>query len=203
METAIGWIFCLAILIFSIVLHEVAHGWIALKFGDDSALFAGRLTLNPIPHLDLLGSVILPVLALSFGFPIIAWAKPVPVNFDRLSPQRLGTICVSLAGIAVNFGLAVIAGLLFRLEIVLPSTFFGTLLFWVVYANLFLGVFNLLPIPPLDGWRLWGIWIPDDLRLRIEYNAVLFLFLFILILPYLPTLRLVKYLFTVITGLPL
>lgn len=191
----------LPILIMSIVLHEVAHGWAALWFGDTTAKNAGRLTLNPFAHIDLFGSIILPVLCVILGLPIFAWAKPVPVDFHRLNKRE--TLCVSLAGVTVNFALAIACSLVLRLVVwqmpggTLPLTVLLELVIWI---NLLLGAFNLLPIPPLDGWRIWGAWLPLRLRLAIEMNATLFLIGLIFFLPYLPIIPLVSTLFSLLTG---
>lgn len=182
-----------AVLFFSVILHEIAHGWVALKFGDPTAKENGRLTLNPLPHIDLFGTVILPMVMLFLGGPIFGWAKPVPVNMERLHPRRLGEICVSLAGVIVNFLLAVAAAVILRLTGV--ETPVGLILIYMVLINLMLGCFNLMPIPPLDGSRLWLMWLPREAVYRIERHMLLFFFLLILILPYLPIGKIVMSLF--------
>lgn len=181
----------LPVLIFSIVFHEVAHGLAALYFGDDTAKNMGRLTLNPLAHVDLFGSIILPIICLVSHAPIFAWAKPVPVNLYNLRPERLGTLCVTLAGIAANLAIAIIAGFCVRLLLKFSpaGSFSGMammLLMNFVYLNLLLAVFNLLPIPPLDGWRLWGVWMPAELRMRIEGNAMIGFMLLIVLVQFLP-----------------
>jgi len=190
----------LPIFIFSIVLHEVAHGLMALKFGDDTAQRAGRLTLNPLPHIDPIGSILIPVMGMLLGGMIIGWAKPVPVDFYRLNEKE--TIYVSLAGVAVNFLIAVAAGLMLRL-LPLGSGYLPAALINIVFINLMLGVFNLLPVPPLDGWRIWGAWLPLRLRIAIEMNAIFSLIFLIILLPYLPIITLVRMLFFALTGVRL
>ena len=158
-------IWAIVVLVFSVILHEVSHGWIALKFGDRTAEFAGRLTLNPIPHLDLFGSIILPAILIFTGSPImLGWAKPVPVNPDNFRNYRWGTFWVSIAGIATNLCLALVFGLAIRLLVTFgmidvsgsePGRLFAMLCLPVI-INLFLAVFNLVPIPPLDGFNVFA-----------------------------------------------
>src|SRR3989344_6125207 len=155
-------IFQIVILIFSIVLHEVSHGWIANSLGDPTAKQAGRLTLNPLPHIDPIGSVLVPLLFIvpplltggSIG-PFLAWAKPVPVNPLNFNNLRKGELLVSAAGILANFGLAIIGALAYHVlsNFGVPYLILGLLQFMIT-INLTLGVFNLLPIPPLDGSKI-------------------------------------------------
>lgn len=155
------------ILLFSVILHEVMHGVVALKFGDTTAQRAGRLTLNPIPHIDLFGTILLPALLVFTGSSILfGWAKPVPVNPLNFSSLRKGELLVSAAGILANFGLAIIAALIFHILNALPQTFpaiLGSLLRFTVIINLVLGVFNLFPIPPLDGSKILLSQLPLNL----------------------------------------
>lgn len=147
----------LVILLFSVILHEVMHGLVALKFGDNTAQRAGRLTLNPIPHIDLVGTIILPLFSLYFGGILFGWAKPVPVNPLNFSNLRKGELMVSAAGVLANFGLAITSALIFRILEALPQAFppiLGDILTFTVLINLVLGLFNLLPIPPLDGSKV-------------------------------------------------
>jgi Zn-dependent protease len=191
------------ILMFSVILHEIAHGLAALWFGDDTAKREGRLDLNPLVHLDLFGSVLLPLVCYLAGAPMFGWAKPVPVNFYRLRPERLGTLCVTLAGIAVNFSLAIIAGLILRavLKNSAGSVVVVQMLVLFTQINLMLAVFNLLPIPPLDGWRLWGVWIPDEIRMRIESNSMISIILLFLVIQFIPIGWAVRVLFGLIVGI--
>ena len=164
----------LCVFVISMTLHEVAHGYVAYRFGDDTAKRAGRLTLNPLKHLDLFG-MLLPILLILSGFPfVIGWAKPVPVNFYKLKPNRLGLFCVAIAGIVVNF---IIAGIsLIALRILAHSTDFfmyGTLITVFLYMyiiNLALAFFNLIPITPLDGGRI--VYSMAGEKVRSFYNQI-------------------------------
>ena len=152
----------------SVILHEISHGVVALYFGDDTAKRAGRLTLNPVPHIDPLGSIILPVLGALTRAPIIGWAKPVPVNPTRLRNRRRDMLYVSLVGPATNFSLMIISAIALRALLAgksyasfddLPTL--TMLLFAFATVNLLLGVFNLLPIPPLDGASMLERALPE------------------------------------------
>jgi Zn-dependent protease len=170
----------LPVLIVSIVVHEYAHGWVALRQGDDTASMQGRLTLNPVPHLDVLGSLIVPLLlwVSQAGF-LFGWAKPVPVNPRKFREYRRGDILVSLAGIVANLVLAalsiVLVIVLVHLARVLPGS--GELLIVVrqmaeygLWINLILAFFNLIPIPPLDGSHVLYHLLPP--RLGARYREV-------------------------------
>lgn len=162
----------LAVFIFSMTCHEVAHAYVAYKFGDDTAKREGRITLNPLKHLDLTG-IILPILLLlsGSGF-IVGWAKPVPVNFSRLKPERPGLFCVAIAGITVNFIFASIALVIMRLfgrNFDINGIIMTTLLS-IYIINLALGLFNLIPITPLDGGRI--IYSIAGKKVRDFYNQV-------------------------------
>ncbi len=168
-QTSVIYFSCLVI---AVILHEISHGVVALWFGDDTARKAGRLTLNPIPHLDPFGSIILPAFGAITGIPVIAWAKPVPVNPNQLRNPRRDMLWVGLVGPFTNFVLmgigAVGAKYIFDHITILPSDTLNDLpiTFQIAYyfalTNLFLGVFNLLPIPPLDGSSLLERVLPDD-----------------------------------------
>jgi Zn-dependent protease len=132
-------------LLYSIIIHEVAHGWVANKMGDPTAKWLGRLSLNPIKHLDPIGTLML----LVFGF---GWAKPVPVNFNNLHDTRRGLIFVSSAGVVANIILAFFS--FFLLRLLSPSEVISTILYYMAHINIMLAAFNLIPIPPLDGSKI-------------------------------------------------
>lgn len=148
------------ILVFSAILHEIAHGFVAEKLGDPTARLAGRLTLNPIPHIDPLMSILIPFLLILSGSPIIfGAAKPVPVNPLMLKDGRKDLALVALAGPLTNLLIAALAAL--SLKFIPPQSLTGGILFIVVYYNLVLGFLNLIPIPPLDGSKFFSIIFPD------------------------------------------
>jgi Zn-dependent protease len=169
------------VLIFSIILHEVAHAWQARREGDDTAERLGRITLNPIPHMDLFGSVLLP-LVLYFGNApfLFGWAKPVPVNPENYRDIRWGDVRVSLAGIVSNLGLAVVFTLIAAVTTALgpapggaPSRAFDLVseaAYYGVFINLVLAFFNLIPIPPLDGSHVLYHVLPA--RMREGYRSI-------------------------------
>jgi Zn-dependent protease len=174
----------------SIVLHEVAHGYVALLFGDRTAKFRGRLTLNPIPHIDPVWTIITPIIAyiLSKGTFIIGGAKPVPVNPYSYRRPVLGDICVSVAGVAVNFLIAVVMILLLNVVQFIFRGPQGTLavkvLLNVAILNIVLAMFNLIPIPPLDGSHIFKYLLPRELQRSYENlgrTGVGFIILIILI----------------------
>ena len=142
------------VLILSIIAHEVSHGYAADSLGDPTARLAGRLTLNPLPHIDLMGSIIVPALLVFTGSPIFfGWAKPVPYNPYNLRNQRWGETLVAVAGSATNILLAVIFGLIVRFgSIIGLGATMISLAAIIAFINLFLGLFNLIPFPPLDGF---------------------------------------------------
>ena len=169
-------------LVVAIILHEISHGVVALWCGDTTAKRAGRLTLNPVPHIDPFGSLILPAMGALAGLPILGYARPVPVNPSGLRRPRRDMVLVSLAGPTTNFMLCVVAALVTRALIDSPgdlSNAFDTqspdllvqIVFYFSAVNLLLGVFNLLPIPPLDGSALVErmlpeAWLPTWYRFR-------------------------------------
>lgn len=176
----------IVILLFSVILHEVMHGYVALKFGDHTAREAGRLTLNPIPHIDLFGTILLPALLIFTGSPILfGWAKPVPVNPLNFSSIKKGELAVSAAGILANFGLAGAAAIAYHiLNAFQVPTLFLDLLRFTAMINLVLGIFNLFPIPPLDGSKVLMSQLPLQLArsfARIEPYGILILLILMMI----------------------
>lgn len=170
------------LLLISIILHEVAHGYAAYLSGDNTAKYMGRLTLNPLKHIDLFG-FLLPILLIVTGSNfIIGWAKPVPVNYYNLKNGRLGEFYISIAGVLTNFFLAFIGILLLKFF----SPFFIqykiiTYLVYFVQFNVMIGIFNLLPIPPLDGSKLIASFATEKIRTFIfsmeRYGFFLIIFL--------------------------
>jgi Zn-dependent protease len=156
----------ISILIFIVVIvvHEVAHGYVAFRMGDPTARDAGRLTLNPVAHMDPVGTVILPMLLVLSHSPIIfGWAKPVPVNPRNFRNPRKGMLLTSLAGPAANFGLAVIFAAVFKTGIFPAGSLMWTVLLYGILISLVLGVFNLIPIPPLDGSNILMTLLPLEM----------------------------------------
>lgn len=145
----------IVILLFSIIVHEVMHGLMALKFGDHTAKNAGRLTLNPLPHIDPIGSILVPLSLFIFGSPIMfGWAKPVPVNPFNFTNIKKGELYTASAGIVANFGLALLAALIFHLSGFFNLYIIQALAVITIKLNLVLAFFNLIPIPPLDGSKI-------------------------------------------------
>lgn len=198
-------IFYIAILIMSVVIHEVSHGFMALRFGDKTAHFAGRLTLNPIKHLDMFGSILLPALLVLSQAPfLIGWAKPVPYNPDNLSNRKWGTIAVAGAGVLANFFLAIFFGLILRFSLGwnVPDGF-PFILSLIVIVNLGLGLFNLIPIPPLDGSKILFNLLPASLfrftNFLERYSLILIIVFIMFFSNYL--VPLLTFLYHLITGL--
>lgn len=161
-------IIILIILLFSAVIHEVCHGVMAYRLGDDTAKMSGRLTLNPIPHLDPFASILLPLFLVWAGSPIIfGSAKPVPVNFFNLKNPKRDMALVSLAGPASNFILALAFAIPIRLGMMDSSTLGYAILLQAVILNLSLAIFNLLPIPPLDGSKIFASFLPGNMMYQI------------------------------------
>ncbi len=158
-------IFVIVVLILSIVIHELAHGYAALAQGDPTAKYAGRLTMNPVKHLDLMGSFIVPLLLYIFSVGVIlGWAKPVPYNPYNLRNQRWGEALVSVAGPASNLIVALIFGLLIRFGSGFLSEDAVLLAGLIVIINIVIAIFNLIPIPPLDGSKILFDLLPRSVK---------------------------------------
>ena len=142
-------------LLYSVILHEIAHGLVASWFGDDTARYSGRLTLNPMAHLDPVGTLML--VFIGFG-----WAKPVPVNYNNLSNARLGVVSVALAGCVTNILIAMVALFLTQFQVINMNSAISTILPIVARINIVLAAFNLIPIPPLDGSRILMEFLPRE-----------------------------------------
>src|SRR5688500_5050379 len=184
-----------SVLLFSLTIHEMAHAWTADRLGDPTARLLGRVSLNPVVHADLIGTVIFPLVALTTGAPIIGWAKPVPVNTRRLTHPRRDYVVVAAAGPASNLVLAVGAALvlaaLHATDAVSPQTLgeanvsapVAAILSQAMRLNVLLAVFNMIPIPPLDGGNVLAGLLPY--RLAVTFNQVRpygFVLLYVLIL---------------------
>ena len=199
-------LFIYVIIVLSATFHEYAHGFMAYRLGDSTAKNEGRLTLNPLAHIDLVGTVVIPLFLLFFSGIFIGWAKPVPYNPYNLRDQRYGSLKVGIAGPGANLLIALLLGMLIRLEGVgimgnILSPVFVQMLTLVVYINIFLALFNLIPLPPLDGSKIAMDLFPAfrNTILRAGFLGIfLALFMAFWILPYLANL-----VFLVIVGNPI
>jgi len=199
-------IISLVILLFSIMIHEVAHGSVAYQLGDPTAKYAGRLTLNPLKHIDPFGTILVPLIlvVLTAGNgPIFGWAKPVPVNPFNFRDQKWGSLKVSIAGPLANFFLALVFGLLIRLIPLSPTSLYIFSL--IVIYNLLLGLFNLIPIPPLDGSHILFSLLPEKYNniktMLSQYGFAILVFFMFLGLPYL--FKIAIFFYSLISGEPL
>ncbi len=158
------------VLIFAITVHEFAHGWVAYKLGDPTAKYMGRLTLNPLAHIDPFGTIILPLLLVLLRMPPIGWAKPVPVDFMSLNNPKRDMFWVGIAGPSANFALAFILSVIIKTAPFLAQTFIGQVIVLAIIINVILGIFNLIPIPPLDGSRIISAILPY--KYLVFYNKI-------------------------------
>lgn len=195
-------IFGILILIFSVIAHEVAHGYVAEMLGDPTARLAGRLTLNPLKHLDPVGSVLIPAISFSLGGFIFGWAKPVPYNPYNLKKGRFGEALVAASGALVNIFLAVVFALIIRFFGESVSAAFIHLASLVVLTNITLAIFNLIPVPPLDGSKVLFAVLPfslHGLQQSIERFSLPLLFILVFFLWQFVT-PLIYFIFSLLTG---
>ena len=205
------YLFLIVILLFSIVIHEVSHGTMALYLGDPTAKYAGRLTLNPIKHLDPIGSVILPLFLILMaklmgGGIIFGWAKPVPINPYNFRDQKYGSAKVALAGPGSNLAIALVFGLALRFFPAIATIPGLPLMFsYIVYINILLAVFNLLPVPPLDGSHILFTFLPPGMEnIKIFLSQFgLFILLFIIFFFFRWLVLLINWILSLIVGTPL
>lgn len=193
MESIISALIAVIVLVFSAIFHEVAHGYVADRLGDPTARLLGRLTLNPVKHIDPIMSIFLPFILIFSGSPVIfGAAKPVPVDPFNLKDGRKDIALVSIAGPGTNILIAIVVGMICRiffpglnLEAIMNSGFLGFILGTVFYINLLLAIFNLIPIPPLDGSKVFALLLPE--RLSITYLSLgsigFFIIFFLLFFP--------------------
>ena len=160
LDAPLAFLLLAVLLLYSVIAHEVAHGWCARLFGDETAKRAGRLTLNPLSHVHPVGTLML--FLVGFG-----WAKPVPVNYANLQPARLGRFCVALAGCATNILIATLAILAEQSSLARAHPIVPAILPIVARINIMLGAFNLIPIPPLDGSKILTSMLPDGAQRRL------------------------------------
>jgi Zn-dependent protease len=215
-------VFQLAALILSVIIHEISHGYVAEYLGDPTARLAGRLTLNPLKHLDFFGSLVLPLLLVLSGQPVIGWAKPVPYNPYNLKDPLRGGGLIALAGPLSNFLVAMILGLCIRFLDTFPIVGLAqiellALMFQLVVSlNVALALFNLLPIPPLDGSKVLALILPRRAQLyldafwariwvMIQERLIIFVIILFVTLPYFldgiffflkPAIRFLTFIFT-------
>ncbi len=169
MEPSLAYVVPLFIvLIVSLSVHEAAHAWMADRLGDPTARMLGRLTLNPLSHIDWIGTVLFPLVAIYSGFPLIGWAKPVPVNWGNLRSPRRDFAIVALAGPVSNILLAVAGAIVFTTVAGAAGADVRSVLFNFIYLNVFLAVFNMLPVPPLDGGNVLAGLVPESAARLID-----------------------------------
>lgn len=195
-------IFQIAVIIISIVAHELSHGYTAYFLGDRTAKYAGRLTINPIKHMELFGSVIVPILSVALGGIVFGWAKPVPYNPYNLRVAKYGEVLVAIAGPIANFVIALVFALYIRFAGIDINSPLGQISSLIVLVNLTLTFFNLMPLPPLDGSKiLWGImpykW--GALKATLERNMIAFMLIVILFVSFILD-PLVISMFKIMTG---
>ena len=182
MNPQVDAVFSILVILFSIIIHEIAHGYVAYLYGDRTAHDSGRLTLNPIPHIDIFGSIIVPVMCYLAGWPTVGWAKPVPYNPRNFRNEIAGTRAVAFAGIVANLILVAVFSILIHYRAVLhiPAGALS-IMAMVVLINFVLAAFNLLPIPPLDGSKILASFGGARMRAAVEYpRGIMMIFFFII-----------------------
>ena len=199
----INFYFQIAVIIVSIIFHELAHGYTAYFLGDPTAKYEGRLTLNPLKHLEIFGSILVPMITYSLGGVVFGWAKPVPYNPYNIK-NKYGEVMVAAAGPISNFLIAFVFAMYFRglggAAVMTPQ---GSLALLIVMVNVTLGIFNLIPIPPLDGFKVFTGLLPYNFRYIKEYiekNILLFIIIFIFGFSFVMD-PLVAWLFRLMTGI--
>lgn len=157
----------LSLFFFAVIIHEYAHGWVAWKMGDPTARIAGRLTLNPLAHVDIIGTIVLPLILLVTRSPVVfGWAKPVPVDFSNLGNPKRDMVWVGLAGPAANILFAIVSSFALKLSFVTANPMLLNILNSIIVINLVLAIFNIMPIPPLDGSRVMIGILPRNIAFR-------------------------------------
>lgn len=197
--------FQIGVLLFSVIIHEISHGFMALKLGDETAKNEGRLTLNPVVHIDPIGSIAVPLISLMSGGFLFGWAKPVPYNpFALFKDFRYGPLKVALAGPASNLCLALVFGLMIRFAAPQLSDLTVLLMGFIVQLNLILFIFNLIPVPPLDGSKILTLILPQNYSLRLQSIGIGNIFLLIIVIFFASSIvsPIASLLFRLITGLP-
>ena len=199
-------IFSLIAFLFSVIIHELAHGYVAYSLGDATAKYEGRLSLNPLRHLDLFGSFILPLFLYISNSPFLfGWAKPVPINPYNFRDQKWGALKVAIAGPISNFSIAIVFGIIIRFCVYFQIYPLVELFGIVVYLNILLGLFNLIPIPPLDGsWILFRFfpykW--EGIKIMLQQYGFFILIIFIMSGGFDKFYSLINSLFFIFTGIP-
>ena len=197
-------IFLIVILLFSVVIHEVSHGAVANYLGDPTAKYAGRLTLNPLKHIDPIGSILVPLFLVIIQSPfLVGWAKPVPINPYNFRDQKYGSAKVALAGPASNLAIAIFFGLILRFVPIGGSASGLSFMFsYIVFINILLAVFNLIPVPPLAGHHILFSFLPYSLQsvkvFLTQYGT--FILLFILFFLFRFIMPIITWIFTLIVG---
>lgn len=203
-----GLIIIIIILLFSAILHEIAHGTMALILGDPTAKLSGRLSLNPINHIDPFGTILLPIILAAMNLPPVGYAKPVPINPIFFSDKKYGAAKVALAGPGINLFIALVFGLLLRIFGNLNFSFVDSLnlaFVYIIIINLMLAIFNLMPIPPLDGHHILFALLPEsahEFKMALYRYQWLFIVPFLFIYPYIAW-PILQFLFQLITGFSL